>query len=87
MHFADPPYGTFDDGSRAVFMAVDGRDGLLYGVVDVKKLKVEEGTWRGGVRDVAWWSLGRGEGWEGKLSIVHLVMFGILIHLDTACDL
>ena len=47
-------------------------------------LKAEEWAWRGGVS----WELGcRGEGWEGGLFIVHLVIFGALIHLDTVCDL
>ena len=30
-------------------MAVDGRDGLVCGIVDVEKLKAEEWMWRSGV--------------------------------------
>ena len=64
-------------------MAMDGRDGLVCGAVDVEKLKAEEWVWRSGVM-----CLGEGGAKErdGRESHLLCILLSVLIHFDTACD-
>ena len=54
-------------------MAVDGKDGLVCGAVDVEKLKAEEWVWHGGVLCFGEGGAKERDGRES--STVHIVKF------------